>query len=219
MKIFFSFLLFVLGIIIGSFLNSVIYRLAKKESFLFKRSYCPHCKHSLNWQDLIPVYSFLALKGKCRYCQESISWQYPLVELGTGLIFSLIFWKELPFLFSSSFLFWFLNIFFLFFIACFLIVIFVYDLWHYIIPDKVIYPAILFAATWHILARLFFEPYMPGEILNAFWSALGAAAFFLVLVLVTKGKGMGVGDVKLAFLMGLLLGSPNILVAAAIPIP
>ena len=88
---FLSFLvIFVFGLMIGSFLNCVIYRLETGENFLKGRSYCPYCKHVLNWQDLIPILSFLILKGKCRYCQQKISLQYPIVEISTGLLFLLI---------------------------------------------------------------------------------------------------------------------------------
>jgi len=98
-------------------------------------------------------------------------------------------------------------------IACFLIIIFVYDLKHYIIPDSVIYPAILISVIWYLISGIFLNIYTKYEILNTIYSALGAAAFFLLIVLISRGKWMGVGDIKLAFLMGLLLGWPNILVA------
>lgn len=91
MQIIFFLIIFAFGLFIGSFLNCVIYRLEQGKSFLKGRSYCPHCKHQLFWQDLIPVLSFFILRGKCRYCQKSISWQYPLVELATGIIFILCF--------------------------------------------------------------------------------------------------------------------------------
>ncbi|TFG35223.1 MAG: prepilin peptidase, partial [Parcubacteria group bacterium] len=86
MNLFFSVAIFILGAMVGSFLNCVVCRIEKEESFLKGRSYCPHCKHSLSWPDLIPVLSFLILKRKCRYCGKPISWQYPLVEISTGII-------------------------------------------------------------------------------------------------------------------------------------
>ncbi|MBD3208199.1 MAG: hypothetical protein GF370_01965, partial [Candidatus Nealsonbacteria bacterium] len=187
--------------------------IAKKESFLIKRSYCPHCKHPLSWHDLFPVASFLSLKGKCRYCQEPISAQYPLVELATGAIFSLVFYNNLSLLSSVPFDFWILNLFFLFFVSSVLIIIFVYDLKHYIIPDKIIFPAILIATGWRLGIAIFYEPYQEFTILNGFLSALGAAAFFFSIVWLSKGKGMGMGDVKFVILMGMLLGFPEILMA------
>ncbi|PIY78427.1 MAG: prepilin peptidase, partial [Parcubacteria group bacterium CG_4_10_14_0_8_um_filter_35_7] len=85
------FFIFIFGLCIGSFLNAVIWRLHRKESFFKGRSYCPKCRHSLGARDLIPLLSFLLLKGKCRYCKEKISWQYPVVELATGLLFCLVY--------------------------------------------------------------------------------------------------------------------------------
>lgn len=187
---------FILGLIIGSFLNCVIYRLEADKSFLFGRSFCPQCNHTLSGWDLIPVLSFLFLKGKCRYCQKPISIQYPLVELATGLLFLLIFnstFYDLP-----------LTIYYLL-ITCFLILIFIYDLKHYIIPDQIIYSAILISFLYLLITNHL----MPNTIL----SALGASGFFLLIYLVSRGQWLGFGDVKLAFLMGLFLGFPHILVA------
>ena len=191
----FSYLvIFLFGLVVGSFLNSIIYRLSTGESFLFKRSFCPHCKHKLGWQDLIPIFSFLILKGKCRYCHQKISLQYPLVELATGLLFVSFF------IFHFSF--------FIFIIACFLIIIFVYDLKYYLIPDKIIYPAIAITFLYQLFRISDFK-----LLTNPFFSALLASLFFLTIVLVSRGKWMGVGDIKLAFFIGLFLGFPNILVA------
>ena len=198
-------LVFVFGLAVGSFLNCVIYRLEKNESFLKGRSYCPHCKHILGWKDLIPVFSFLILKGKCRYCHQKISLQYPLVELSTAIIFLFIWLKF--YAIAQNF-----NLFFYLIISCFLILIFVYDLKHYIIPDKIIYPAILIAFLYNILYS-YFTLRTPYFILNSIYSALGAAGFFLLIFLISKGKWLGFGDVKLAFFMGFFLGFPNILVA------
>lgn len=202
-------IIFIFGLIVGSFLNCVIYRLERNESFLRGRSYCPHCKHTLSWQDLIPLFSFLILKGKCRYCSRKISWQYPLVELATGILFIFIFQLTIFNILSFCYL---LTV------SCFLIVIFVYDLKHYIIPDKVIYPAIVIALLFRILNFLFVSDF-GFRILNfktlitPFLSAILASVFFLVIVSISRGRWMGVGDIKLAFLMGLMLGWPNILVA------
>ena len=212
------FIVFVFGLIIGSFLNCVIYRLAlpkgrprrSRLATLRGRSFCPHCRHILSWQDLIPVFSFLILKGKCRYCHQKISLQYPIVEISTGLIFLLIF----NFQFS---IFNFQNLIttcFMLCVSCFMIVIFVYDLKHYIIPDKVIYPAIVLALIFNFQQ---FGPELTAEgfsmIKFSILSAIGAAAFFLAIVLISRGQWMGIGDIKLAFFMGLFLSFPNILVA------
>jgi leader peptidase (prepilin peptidase)/N-methyltransferase len=205
----FGFFVFVLGLCIGSFLNCVIYRLEQKKK-ITGRSFCPHCKHKLSWQDLFPVFSFLFLRGKCRYCKKNISWQYPIVELATGILFVLIF-KFLNFYnFSNNFLiFEFLNLAFLFYIASVLVVIFVYDLEHYLIPDKVLFPAIIITFVFRVLEL--FGNY--AHLLNYILAAAIGSGFFLVIFLASKGRAMGFGDVKLAVLMGLLLGLPNVLVA------
>jgi prepilin signal peptidase PulO-like enzyme (type II secretory pathway) len=195
---------------VGSFLNCIIYRLEKNESFLKGRSYCPHCKHILSWQDLIPILSFLILKGKCRYCHQKISLQYPLVELSTAILFVLIFN-------TAAFN---LRTIYSLIICCFLIVIFVYDLKHYLIPDKVIYPAIGIAFLYQFFRSLEFENWnlfgiwnLEFGILKPLLSAFLASTFFLAIVLLSKGKWMGGGDIKVAFFMGLFLGFPKILVA------
>src|SRR3989344_4594705 len=138
---------FIFGLCTGSFLNCVICRLEQKKS-LNGRSFCPYCKPTLRWLDLIPVFSFLFLKGKCRYCRKKISVQYPLVEVATGLIFLLIF----NFQFSMNFQFF--NFFFLFYVSSALIIIFVYDLKNYLIPDTVLFPAIVIAFLYRILEFL-----------------------------------------------------------------
>lgn len=214
--------IFVFGTICGSFLNCVIYRLEIGESFLKGRSYCPHCKHVLTWQDLIPIFSFLILKGKCRYCHQKISWQYPLVELATGILFvsTLIYFFSKTSILVNSAMTELTSIYYLV-IACFLIIIFVYDLKHYIIPNKVIYPAIAIAFLYQLFKiwDLGFVPNFEFRIsnfqtlANPLLSAFLASLFFLMIVLISQGKWMGVGDIKLAFLMGLILSFPNILVA------
>jgi prepilin signal peptidase PulO-like enzyme (type II secretory pathway) len=208
-------MIFLTGLVVGSFLNCVIYRLElpsdlPRRSSLWRalrgRSYCPYCKNTLSWQDLIPVLSFLTLKGRCRHCQKKISFQYPLVEIATGLLFVLIF------NFSAEGGQNLLNVGFLLLVACFLIIIFVYDLKYFIIPDKVIYPAILIVLGFRI--RDLVDSWSPGlEDLRPFFAAFMAAGFFLFIIVVSRGRWMGLGDVKLAFLIGLFLSCPDILTA------
>jgi len=188
------FFIFVLGVCIGSFLNCAIYRMESKKS-LSGRSFCPHCKHTLSWQDLFPVFSFLFLGGKCRYCHKSISWQYPAVELSTGILFVLCF--NLQNIIYSIFL--------LIIISC-LIVVFVYDLKHYLIPDKILFPAVMITLVYRSVENI-------SSVSNFLIAAIIAAGFFLLIFLISKGRAMGFGDVKLAVLMGLLLGMPNIFLA------
>ena len=195
---------FILGLCVGSFLNCVIYRQGQKKS-LKGRSFCPKCKHALVWQDLFPVFSFLFLRGKCRYCKNKISWQYPIVEASTALIFLSLFNLQILNL-------KFLNLTFSFYVASVLIIIFAYDLKHYIIPDKVLFPAIIIVATVRILdfglGVLDFK-----NLLSYVFAVVVAAGFFLIIFFASRGRWMGFGDVKLAVLMGLLLGLPNVLVA------
>ncbi len=231
-----SIIIFLTGLVFGSFLNCVIYRLETKQSFLKGRSYCPLCKHKLSWIDLVPVFSFIFLKGKCRYCQKKISAQYPLVETATGILFVFIinhiFLPGVSFLMLSKSTivdlldggFFSQNLILVLFsllITCFLIIIFVYDLKHFIIPDKVIYPAIVLTFIYRLFWILSFELDLTfgfwnldfKKLLNPLFSAAIASAFFLTIFLISRGRWIGFGDVKLGFFMGLLLGWPNIISA------
>lgn len=195
----FYILIFILGLSVGSFLNVVICRLETKETIIYNRSYCPQCRVILKWYDLIPVLSFLLQKRRCRYCKKKISWQYPVVEIATACLFLLIF----------NFKFSIFNLIYYFIIISFLIIIFTYDLKHYIIPNRIVYPAIIISLLYLLAAAA--TAY--DSLFYYFLSAFIASGFFLTLVLVSKGRWMGLGDVKLAFLMGLILGWPNILLA------
>lgn len=206
-NIFFLFFIFGYGATIGSFLNCIIYRLQQNKSFFKGRSYCPHCKHILSWKDLIPIFSFFILKGKCRYCQNKISFQYPLVEIFTGLLFIAIFWHVKNIIFTVP---GFLYFCYLLFICCCLIVIFVYDLKHYLIPDNILSVAILTTIFWFFLS-LIFKVSTLAEIKRAILSAIFPSLFFLALILISKEKWMGWGDFKLSILMGIFLGWPKIL--------
>lgn len=187
---------FALGACIGSFLNCAIYRMEEKKT-LQGRSFCPNCKHSLNWKDLIPIFSYLYLGGKCRYCSKKISMQYLIAEIFTGIIFMLVFLK-----------FGFLNLVllvFMFYVSSAMIFIFIYDLKHYLIPDKILFPAIIITFIYQV--------FNFNNFLNCLLAGVLASGFFLALFLISKGKWMGFGDVKLAILMGFLLGTENVFVA------
>jgi prepilin signal peptidase PulO-like enzyme (type II secretory pathway) len=198
---------FILGLVVGSFLNCVIYRLETGESFLKGRSYCPHCKHILSWKDLIPIFSFLILKGKCRYCRKPISLQYPLVELFTGILFAFTTYNLQPTTLQQT-----LILYYQLFVFSCLVIIFVFDLKHYLIPDKVIYPAITLTLLYQ-----FFNIWNFGHWdLFGIWSlVLGIlpSLFFLAIILISHETWMGFGDFKLSILMGIILGWPKILVS------
>jgi len=229
------FFFFLLGLCVGSFLNVVIYRLNLPLSQKFRprqgktlrveypkpeglgnwrglvrgRSYCDYCQKQLAWFDNIPLLSFILLRGRCRYCRQPISWQYPAVELTTGLVTVLVFLLSGYGLRVTGYE---------LLISYCLIAIFVSDLRYQIIPDQVIYPAVgatlfyrLFCCSVHLAGVP--SPTCEVSFWNYLLTGLGSMGFFLFLYLITRRKGMGLGDVKLAFLMGLLLGWPKILVA------
>ncbi len=212
MELILSVFVFFFGLITGSFINSVIYRLESKKSIIFdrrlnnfsqkkfSRSLCPKCGHELNWYELIPLFSFIVQKGKCRSCHKRISWQYPLVELAAGLIFLFIFNR-----YNFSFNFYsFLIICLSWIISVFFIIIFVYDFKYYLIPDKIIYPSIISGIFWVLVNK-------ELNWQSSLFSAAGATIFFLLLVIISRGRWMGMGDVKLVFFLGLILGWPKIL--------
>ncbi len=195
--------LFLIGIFVGSFLNVIIDRLPRKETIAKGRSHCEFCKKELAWYDLVPLLSFLMLKGKCRYCHKKLSLYYPIIELGTGILFAFTYlWisqiYHLPFTIYHL-------IYYLIIISAF-IIIFFEDLKFGIIPDKIVFPAIVATLLYLLIIN-------PSSLIIYLISALGAFAFFIVLFLITKGKGMGFGDVKLSFLLGLILGFPKIILA------
>lgn len=171
--------LFVLGLIVGSFLNVVGLRYRSGRG-VGGRSECPHCGKSLKWWELVPIVSFLALRGRCSACRSRISWQYPAVELFTGLIFA-----TLSFVYWPAF--------------CFYIVILIYDLRHKIIPDSLVYASVVYA----VVVRFFF---LPSSALD--WLAGPALlAVFALGWYLSKGRALGFGDGKLALSLGLLLGA------------
>jgi leader peptidase (prepilin peptidase)/N-methyltransferase len=197
--IIFYVLFFIFGTIVGSFLNVVILRLKKNKSIIKNPSHCPFCKRKLRWFELIPVVSFFIQKGKCRRCRKKISWQYPIVEFFTGVIFVLIAVYFLNFSFYGL-----INLCYLLIISCFLIVIFVYDLKYYLVSDKIVYPAIFISVLYDVYLAL-----IANQFSIFFSSILGAVSmggFFLFWVLVSKGKWMGIGDIKIGILLGLFFG-------------
>jgi prepilin signal peptidase PulO-like enzyme (type II secretory pathway) len=209
--------IFLLGLGVGSLINVIVHRLQTNEPMVFERSHCPDCKTTLRWFDLIPLYSYFQLGGKCRYCGKNISWQYPVVEFITAIVFVWLFMWQFPQydILSLSqtapyLLGWqFLKFTYYLVIVSVLIVIFIYDLKHYLILDKILFPTIGLAFVALVLRALNYENW------NLLWlgvlAALVGSGFFLLLVLVSRGKWMGLGDVKFAILMGFILGWPYIL--------
>lgn len=197
------FLIFLLGLSFGSFINVFIDRNINGESIVFGKSHCDRCKKNLAWYDLIPLLSFIFLLGKCRYCHTKLSFYYPIAELSTAAVFVLVYLYAAPQSFLILELDQIIKIIYYLFMAGSFIAIFFSDLKYGIIPDKIVYPAVAVSLIFNL----------QFQILPYFLSALGAFLFFLILILATKGKGMGIGDLKLVFLMGLFLGFPKIILA------
>ncbi len=200
-----DYLIFIIsGLIIGSFLNVIILRFDDLTTIFFGRSQCPHCQKTLVWYELIPVLSFILLRAKCSKCQKPISWQYPLVEAGTAIIFALIFWK-----FGLTNL----ETYFLMAISCVLIVALVYDMLNLEISDWLI---IIAAGLWIIyLAISFFFFHAPySMLLSSFYGALALGGFLGLMVLISKEKWMGAGDIGLGALLGAIIGWPLVLISS-----
>lgn len=190
---------FLAGSIFGSFLNVVIDRLSTGRSVLFGRSYCEHCKKKLKITDLVPIFSYLFLSGKCRYCKAKIPFRLVVVEFICAVTLSILMFfyltggiMMLPAIFIGIVLFSFIGIFFA-------------DIEYGIIPDALVVVS--------AFSALFFLVTMQQNLVLHLISGVGTLLFFLTLFLVTRGKGMGFGDVKLACVLGLLLGFPNVVIA------
>jgi leader peptidase (prepilin peptidase)/N-methyltransferase len=174
-------LLILLGLVIGSFAGAVTWRIPKGEDFVLGRSYCDSCKKELRWSDNIPLFSFLLYQGKSRCCSKKIGLRYPLIEVSMAIGFVFLFLSSLSPLYYALY--------------AISLVIFVIDLEHQIIPDEL---------TWVLLL---FGLYSASNILFAnLFAGFFVALLLLLLYLLTLGRGIGLGDVKLAIPLGMLLG-------------
>ncbi len=197
--------IFIFGLFLGSFLNVVIFRLHREETFVRGRSKCLFCHHQLHVKDLVPFFSYFYLGGKCRYCRHKFSAQYPLVELFTALSLVLVFINVMPNdIYQATYWQWF-YLFNYWVATAFLILIFVYDLQYYLVADVVVLPAALIAFVFNITAGV--------SILSLLLSCVVGAGFFLLQFVISKGKWIGGGDIRIGLFMGALLGWPNILLA------
>lgn len=196
---------FIFGTIVGSFLNVVILRYNTGRS-LNGRSGCMSCGAKLGVLDLFPIVSWLAIRGRCRHCKSKISAQYPLVELGTGILFAALFISAMPFLTAMDSL----NLFILYYIwnaviFAILIVVFVYDIHHKIIPDSLSYTFAIMAFIQTFILMPSFAEFTTLNYLNLFSGVLMFLPFF-ILWLVSAGRWIGLGDGKLALGIGWYLG-------------
>lgn len=190
----------VAGLIIGSFLNVIIYRFDELKTIVNTRSRCPHCQKQLAWYDLFPLFSFILLSGKCRYCKKEISIQYPLVELGTALIFVVLYWK-----FSFSLIFLALIV-----ISTLLIIAFAYDILHLEIADWLVWFSVFVWIIYLAFGYFIFHNSL-SFILNSLYGGLALGGFLGAIVVLSKEKWMGTGDISLGFLIGLMAGWPNVI--------
>ena len=228
---------FIIGCVLGSFIKVLADRSLREQSF-WGRSYCPNCKKNLQWYDLFPILSYLILGGKCRFCHKDIGIEYLLVEVGMGILIGYLFFQSFSSFQSSVFL---LDLIAKTFFITILAVLFITDIKKMFIPDRVVLPAIrvsIILITFITIIKIIFLYYylsqtiigqklLPphsdyfqrhalmaaeplfGGILMAFL----IGGFFMALIIITKGKGMGGGDVKLGAFIGLMLGFPQALIA------
>lgn len=186
-----------LGLCVGSFIGAYTYRLPRGISIVrgFNgRSICPRCKKQIAWFDNIPVFSYLFLGGKCRNCHKAIGLREPLIEIGTGLAFAAGF-LLLP---IKEFL-------FLLPVLSILIAIFVIDLEHQIIPDELIFVGLAIVISAFLIFGF-------KDLFLYLLAGLSASVFLLAVNLATRGRGMGLGDVKLAIFIGTMLGPSQSLI-------
>jgi len=187
-------LFFVFGLLVGSFLNVCIYRLPRHESLNWPGSHCTSCDRPLSWYENIPLVSWLVLRGRCRTCHTPISPAYPIIEALTGLVFLAAFdLYALTPLLAVRLLF-----------ACAMIVLFVIDLQHRILPNVITVPGVVVG-----LAASLWLP--PGWLSSSLGLLLGGGSLFLIgeVYYRTRGvEGMGMGDVKMLAMIGAFLGWP-----------
>jgi len=196
-------LIFILGLIVGSFSNVCIYRIPRNESIIYPASHCPKCRSNISPKDNIPLLSFILLKGRCRNCKSKISIQYPIVEFLTGLIYLIIYLiyglsiQSLIYIILSSAL----------------IIIAFIDLNEQIVPDVISLPGIVIG---FILS--FFVPYIL--FMNSALGVVVGGGIILIIGLagsvVFKKEAMGGGDVKLAAMVGAFLGWRYIIISLSL---
>lgn len=220
-----------LGLVCGSFVNALVWRLYKQEelkssadelavkkrkessantsqltdkdlSIVKGRSMCSYCHHELAVQDLIPVVSWLMLRGKCRYCRHPIE-DSPAIELVTAILFLVsYFWWPLSFDAAGIFAF----VLWLVFVTAF-VALAVYDIRWFLLPDRIVFPLIFLVAGKVIVDATIFDGGWQ-TVLEAIWGMLIISGLFFLIYVVSKGGWIGFGDVKLAIVLGLLVGGP-----------
>ncbi|MBU1000535.1 prepilin peptidase [Patescibacteria group bacterium] len=233
---------FLIGIVLGSLVKVLADRSLSNKSF-WGRSYCPKCQHKLAWYDLFPILSFILLKGKCRYCKDKLEIEYLIVETVTGVLVGFLFWQSFfsfsipQFQILSALM----ELAFKTFFVVVLVVLFLTDLKKMFIPDRIVIPSIIIGIVGLTVITLYkivyLYNYLSGSVVgrlllpphNTYFQrhALAIAqpfflslltgvligGFFWGLIIITRGKGMGGGDVKLGAFIGIMLGFPQALFA------
>lgn len=222
-----SIVLAILGLGMGSFAGATVWRLRARQlledkaagervppkefkqlqpltkvTFMTDRSQCLHCHHQLAWYDMIPLVSWLSTGGKCRYCGAAIGWFEPVVELATALLFvgSYLLWPQPidSLLAVIQFALWLVA-------GVGLVILFVYDVRWFLLPNTIVFPLIAIAMLYAV-----FEVFLASSVLSALASLLAAIAIlsgmYLLLWIVSKGRWIGFGDVKLGLILALFLG-------------
>lgn len=202
-------LIFFLGAAVGSFLNVMISRSIKGEDWVRGRSRCDYCQKTLSWFDMIPLLSYIAYRGKSRCCHKKLSIQHPIVELLTGLLF--VWWVTMGTVFfrlvmhplsTLQPIYWLLM-------GIILIGIFVMDMFYGLIPTTFVYMGVVMTIVYRIILG-FSHVYQWTDLVMSLLAAFMTWLFFYFLRYITKGRGMGEGDVILAIFMGLVLSFPKI---------
>jgi prepilin signal peptidase PulO-like enzyme (type II secretory pathway) len=204
-----EFVLGIVGLAFGSFVNALVWRIRHKRDFVSERSECTHCHHVLAWNDLIPVVSWAMLRGKCRYCHKKID-DSPIVESITAMLFilSYVAW---PFGFTDAgvvlFIAWLTAL-------VILVALAVYDIRWYLLPDKLVFPLVGIGVVIAVTRFYFVEGLSIGAAaLEMGLGVLMISGLYFVLHQLSSGKWVGFGDVKLAIFIGLVLGWQSALLA------
>lgn len=191
-------LLCIIGLAVGSFVNVLIDRAPLDESILWGRSHCDFCKKPLRWFELIPLFSYISQQGKCRRCHKKLRIQYPLVEVANAVVFGTVAWFWGPIASVADIA----ALFAVLFFSSAALSIVVADVLYQLIPDGAIVLILLSAVLRFAIT--------PSSIGASVLSGCVAFGIFYFLWWITRGKGMGFGDVKLAGVLGAFLGFPDI---------
>jgi len=221
MNLFFYTFLFIFGTIFGSFASVLVWRIHSKEGGISTgRSHCPACGHTLSFLDLFPILSYIFLRGKCRFCSEKISPFYPLLELTTGILFlfSGMFLVDIQMLLMGSASEW-LRLGFFLLVALATVVFVFYDFRFMEIPDEVLIPVNILLFFLLLITSLgiplpFFSHFLLFDntlldipVINATVGSVLIFSFFYVQIVLSEGKWIGGGDLRIALFMGLIAGT------------